>query len=99
MFGRFTKYLHKDEEGNMVLQGVGVLVGLVCLVALGGLLANSFTNAAALPDGNAFNVSSTTSTYYPIVITISFVACLALIGLPVLAMMLAYFNANGSGKR
>ena len=83
----------------MVLQGVGVLVGLVCLVALGGLLANSFVNAAALPTGNAFNVSSTTATYFPIVITIAFVATLALIGIPVIAMMLAYFNTTGNGGR
>jgi hypothetical protein len=51
MFKKFTNYLHKDEEGNMVLQGVGVLVGLVCLVALGGLIANEFTKAGALPEG------------------------------------------------
>lgn len=94
MFGKFKDYIAKNTEGNMVLQGVGVLVGLVCLVALGGLIANEFTKAGALPEGNAFNVSTTTATYFPTVVTIAFVACLALIGLPVLAMMLGFFGGN-----
>jgi uncharacterized membrane protein len=77
-----------------VLGGVGVLVAFVILIALGGLLANEFTNAAALPDGNAFNVSSTTTTYYPTVITIAFVSILAMIGLPILFYMMQAFGGN-----
>ncbi len=91
------KFLRNDE-GNMVLQGVGVLIGLVCLVALGGLIANEFTDASALPAGNAFNVSTTTASYFPIVVTIAFVATLALIGIPILAFMLGAFGATGKGR-
>ena len=87
-----------NNEGNAVLSGIGVLVAAVILIAIGGLLANSFTNAAALPNGSAFNVSSTTTTYYPIAITIAFVAILAVIGLPVLGMILFYFGQQSGGK-
>lgn len=86
-----------DEEGNMVLAGIGVLVAMVILLALGGLLANSFTTAAALPDGNAFNTSAITTTYYSQDVTIAYVAVLAIIGLPVLGMIMAYFGL-GIGK-
>jgi hypothetical protein len=89
------KKFMNDEDANMVLQGIGVLIALICLVALGGLLASEFTTAAALPAGNAFNVSTTTATYFPIVVTIAFIACLALIGIPVVGMVLAYFGASG----
>jgi len=88
----------KDKEGNAVLVGIGIVVAAVILIAIGGLLANSFTNAAALPNGNAFNVTSTTSTYYPTVVTIAFVAILAVVGLPVLGMIFAYFGGQGQGK-
>ena len=84
----------KNKAGNSVLAAVGVLVAFIILLALGGLLANSFTTAAALPAGNAFNVSTTTATYYPTTVTIGFVAVLALIGLPILGMILYYFGGK-----
>jgi hypothetical protein len=87
----------KDQEANAVLQGIGVLVAAIILIAIGGLLASSFTGAAALPEGSTFNVSSTIGQYYPIAITIAFVAILAVIGLPVLGMILFYFGQQ-TGK-
>jgi hypothetical protein len=94
MFDNLKKFARNDS-GNIVLQGIGVLVAAVILIAIGGLLANSFTNAAALPAGNAFNVSATTTTYYPITVTIAFVAILAVIGIPVIAMIMGYFGGAG----
>lgn len=88
-----------DKSGNMVLQGAGMLIGLVCLLALGGLLAQSFTSAANLSATSPYNVSTTTATYYPMTVVIAFVACLALIGMPVLAMLLGYFGGSVGGKR
>lgn len=91
MFAKITKFVN-DVKGNAVLTGIGILVAAVVLIAIGGLLANSFTNAAALPAGNAFNVSETVGTYYPTAITLAFVAIIALIGLPVLAWMMGMFG-------
>lgn len=94
---RVKSMLKMDDEGNAVLYGAAVLIAVVILIALGGLLANAFTTAAALPEGNAFNVSTTTSTNYAQDVNILYVAVLALIGLPVLGMLLAYFGF-GIGK-
>jgi hypothetical protein len=97
LFERIKKIFAMNDEGNAVLYGAAVLIAVVILIALGGLLANAFTQASALPVGNAFNVSSTTSTNYAQDVNILYVAVLALIGLPVLGMLLAYFGF-GIGK-
>lgn len=80
----------KAQAGN-ILGLVGVLVGLAVLVALGALVANQITTASALPVGNAFNVTSQTTTYWPLVTQMAYIAVFAAIGMVVLGMVLGYF--------
>jgi len=63
----FKFLLKKDKaQAGGILGMVGVLVGLAVLLALGGLVASQITTAAALPSGSAFNVTSQTTTYFPL---------------------------------
>lgn len=94
---QLPKFL-KDTEGNAILTGIGVLIVAVILIAMGGLLANTFTNAAALPTGNAFNVSTVVASNYSTAVTISFAAVLILIAVPALFMLFAIFGGRRGGR-
>jgi hypothetical protein len=88
----------KAQAGN-ILGLVGVLIGLAVLVALGGLVASQITGASALPEGDAFNVSTQTTEYFGLTTEMAYIAVFAAIGMVVLGMVLGYFIYQGRQGR
>jgi hypothetical protein len=78
------KKLVRDEAGNTIMAGVGMIIGLVILLSIGGLIASTFVTAANLSADSAFNVDSTITQYYPLVVLIAFVAIFTFIAMPVI---------------
>jgi hypothetical protein len=87
----------KAQAGN-ILGLVGVLIGLAVLIALGGLVASQITGASALPEGDAFNVSTQTTEYFGLTTEMAYIAVFAAIGMVVLGMVLGYFVMRGQGR-